>query len=90
MTSSNGCIDDPLDGNLDDDGELLLIRHAESEWNVLGRWQGHADPPLSPRGLSQARELATRLVAELGRHSVDVLVCSDLRRTRETAEAVGR
>ncbi len=34
--------------------ELLLIRHAESEWNARGLWQGHADPPLSSTGRAQA------------------------------------
>ena len=65
--------------------ELLLIRHAESEWNAAGRWQGLANPPLSPRGREQARALAERLAPEsLGR-----LICSDLRRAVETANAIG-
>src|SRR4051794_39200326 len=29
---------------------LLLVRHAQSEWNATGRWQGAADPPLSELG----------------------------------------
>ena len=41
--------------------ELYLVRHAESEWNASGRWQGHADPPLSPDGRGQASALVTRL-----------------------------
>ena len=35
-------------------GTVWLIRHAESEWNAAGRWQGLADPPLSARGRGQA------------------------------------
>lgn len=34
--------------------EILLVRHGQSEWNAQGRWQGQADPPLSPLGLQQA------------------------------------
>lgn len=64
---------------------LLLIRHAESDWNAAGRWQGRGDPGLSPRGRRQARELARRLADE----AVGALVTSDLRRARETAEVVG-
>jgi probable phosphoglycerate mutase len=64
--------------------EFLLIRHAQSEWNADGRWQGHADPPLSSRGLAQAAELAASLRGE----SVDRLVCSDLHRALATAEAL--
>ncbi len=70
-------------------GELLLIRHAQSAWNASGRWQGHADPPLSPLGRQQAAELATSLRDELAGEEVTLLVCSDLKRALETAEAVG-
>ena len=64
---------------------LLLIRHAESSWNALGRWQGHGDPPLSDRGRAQAHALARELASE----TIDVLVSSDLRRAAETAAILG-
>jgi broad specificity phosphatase PhoE len=64
---------------------FLLFRHAESLWNAAARWQGHADPPLSPRGREQALALSERLAGE----RVDVLLASDLRRALETAEIVG-
>lgn len=66
--------------------EIWLIRHAESEWNAAGRWQGQADPMLSPRGREQAVALAMRIAAE----RFDLLVASDLHRARETAEVLGR
>ncbi len=61
--------------------DLYLIRHAQSEWNASRRWQGQADPELSPEGREQARLLAAHFP------SVDVthVVCSDLVRARETA-----
>jgi broad specificity phosphatase PhoE len=62
---------------------LLLVRHAESEWNAMGRWQGHADPPLSDTGRAQAASAAARLDG-----SVNAVVSSDLRRARETAETI--
>lgn len=65
---------------------FLLIRHAESAWNAERRWQGHADPPLSPRGVAQAEALARSLAGE----RADRLLCSDLQRARHTAEIVGR
>jgi broad specificity phosphatase PhoE len=68
------------------DREIWLIRHAESEWNALGRWQGQADPVLSARGRDQAASLAARVARE----RFDALVTSDLRRARETAEVLGR
>jgi len=30
--------------------KLYLIRHAEIEWNPIGRYQGLLDPELSERG----------------------------------------
>lgn len=66
------------------DAAIWLIRHAESEWNALGRWQGQADPALSERGRAQAGMLARRLTPMGFR----TLVSSDLLRARETAEIV--
>ncbi|MDQ2729548.1 MAG: histidine phosphatase family protein [Actinomycetota bacterium] len=42
---------------------ILLVRHAQSEWNALGRWQGWADPPLSPLGRHQAEQAGRHLSA---------------------------
>lgn len=67
-------------------GELILIRHAQSEWNALGRWQGHADPRLSPLGRAQAEALADSMAGE----AIDALYSSDLRRALETARAIGK
>jgi probable phosphoglycerate mutase len=64
--------------------EVWLVRHAESAWNALGRWQGHADPGLSARGRAQALTLARTLAGE----DFGALVTSDLRRARETAAAL--
>lgn len=64
---------------------LLCIRHAQSTMNAAGLWQGQANPPLSEEGREQARALGERLAGE----SLSVLVASDLRRARETAEIAG-
>jgi broad specificity phosphatase PhoE len=64
--------------------DLLLVRHGESEWNAVGRWQGWADPPLTPAGEAQARAAA----AELAGVELDAVVSSDLRRARQTADIV--
>ncbi len=65
---------------------LLLVRHGETEWNRNGRWQGHADVPLSDDGRDQARRLARRLKLEVER--IDHVYASDLGRAFETAEIV--
>jgi broad specificity phosphatase PhoE len=61
----------------------LVVRHGQSTWNALGRWQGHADPPLSPLGEEQAEAAAGRLAGR-----VTAVYASDLARARRTAEIV--
>jgi broad specificity phosphatase PhoE len=66
---------------------LLLIRHGETDWNRSGRWQGHADIPLSEAGREQAQAVAQRLHSEGA--VFDHLYASDLSRALETAQAIG-
>ena len=65
---------------------ILLARHGESDWNHVGRWQGHADRPLTDLGREQARELAERLAST----ELDAVYSSDLERARETAAIVAQ
>lgn len=64
---------------------ILMVRHGQSEWNARGRWQGQADPPLSPLGLEQARRAARRLV---GLAEFDAVASSDLVRAHHTAGVI--
>ena len=61
---------------------VLLVRHGQSAWNAEGRWQGHADPPLSPLGEVQAQHAAKAV------GPVHAVVASDLVRARVTAELI--
>ncbi len=72
----------------DPDCEVILVRHAQSEWNASGLWQGQADPPLSAAGRAQVAALAEGLRLELRGDPVSALVCSDLARARETAKGL--
>ena len=67
---------------------VFLIRHGETDWNRSGRWQGHADIPLSQAGREQAQALAHRLLSEGA--FFDHLYASDLCRAFETAQVVAR
>lgn len=60
---------------------IYLVRHAQSEWNAVGRWQGQADPPLSAVGFEQAKRLAATFPAQ----DVTHLFTSDLQRAAHTA-----
>ena len=64
---------------------IVLARHGETEWNRVGRWQGHADPPLTETGRQQATELADGLAGD----GIAAVYSSDLRRASETARVVG-
>lgn len=66
---------------------VLALRHGESEWNALGRWQGQADPPLTDAGILQAVAAAKLL------GTFDGVYSSSLQRAADTAaiiaEAIG-
>ena len=64
--------------------ELLVVRHGQSEWNAIGRWQGHADPSLSELGRRQAAVAAGSIGA------VDGIISSDLLRAAETAAIIAQ
>lgn len=65
---------------------ITLVRHAQSEANAAGIWQGQGDAVLAPGGREQARSLAPRLADR----EFDVVVASDLARTQQTAELAGQ
>jgi probable phosphoglycerate mutase len=67
---------------------VVLIRHGESEWNAVGRWQGHSDVGLSALGQRQAAATAAFLARH--EHDVRMLVSSDLERVTQTAELAAR
>ena len=66
--------------------KVLMVRHGESEWNALGKWQGRADIALTEAGREQARAAAdyVRTTAL----PVTRVLASTLRRAHETAEII--
>jgi 2,3-bisphosphoglycerate-dependent phosphoglycerate mutase len=61
---------------------LLLLRHAQSVWNLENRFTGWTDVPLSPLGIEEARHAGALLQAE-GLH-FDVAYTSVLQRAIKT------
>lgn len=66
-------------------GELLLVRHGETEWTLSRRHTSYTDLPLTANGENQARAVA----AVLARHEITLTLTSPLRRARRTAELAG-
>lgn len=60
---------------------FFLIRHAVTEWNKIGRLQGHTDIPLSESGIIQAQNLQP-IIAKL---SPEIIYSSPLQRALQTA-----
>jgi broad specificity phosphatase PhoE len=66
-------------------GDLILLRHGETEWSKAGKHTGRTDIPLSPEGKAAAAALAPALAR---RHFVAVF-SSPAQRARDTAELAG-
>lgn len=76
---------DPLPDRKDKGGvRLLLVRHGETEWNRMQRFQGQIDIPLNDNGHRQAAAAAEFLKDV----QLDFAVTSPLLRPKETAEAI--
>ncbi len=61
---------------------LYIVRHGQTDWNVQGKLQGHADIPLNNAGRAEAAGLGERI----GNIDFDICFSSDLQRAIETAE----
>lgn len=64
--------------------EVIIVRHGETDWNRIGRIQGHGEIDLNPRGRNQAKALAKCLAGE----RLDAIFSSDLARAHTTARAI--
>lgn len=61
--------------------DIFLVRHGETVWNSLGKFQGQQDSPLTPHGIAQAQAVGRRLKRE----SIQAVYSSDLGRSASTA-----
>ncbi|MEA2146457.1 MAG: hypothetical protein QOG59_2044 [Solirubrobacteraceae bacterium] len=65
--------------------EILLVRHGETEWSAAGKHTSATDLPLVETG----RRRAAALADELAGRTFALVLCSPLRRARETCELAG-
>jgi probable phosphoglycerate mutase len=65
---------------------VLLLRHGQTAWNAVSRFQGQTDIDLDDVGRVQAE----RAAVELDRLGPAAIVSSDLRRARDTAQPLAQ
>ncbi|MFL6548399.1 MAG: histidine phosphatase family protein [Povalibacter sp.] len=65
--------------------QVWLVRHGETEWSRAGQHTGRSDIPLTSKGESDASALKPRL----SQHTFAKIMCSPLRRARQTCELAG-
>jgi len=66
--------------------KFYLVRHGETEWNKLGRFQGQYDTQLNAAGVEQARIIAQAA----GEWNLAAIYASPLTRTRQVASEIGQ
>lgn len=65
---------------------VYLMRHPEVVGHYEGKFWGHSDVSLSRYGKAQMKAMAQRM----GQEKLAAVYCSNLQRTRQVAEAIGR
>lgn len=65
---------------------LYIVRHGETDWNKMGKYQGITDVPLNENGLAQAKACGEAL----SHVHFDRILSSDLSRALVTAESIRR
>lgn len=63
---------------------FYIVRHGETNWNILGKTQGHGNSNLTEKGIEQATTLANSMT----KYPIDYIYTSDLGRAVETADII--
>ena len=67
-------------------GELVLVRHGQSEWNLKNFFTGWKDPGLTEKGIAEARAAGQRLKAK--GLTFDIAYTSVLTRAQHTLDLI--
>jgi len=70
-------------------GELILLRHGETEWSRTGRHTGRTDVPLTPQGVADAAALAPMVRQRVAGDRLVAVFASPAQRAQRTAELAG-
>jgi probable phosphoglycerate mutase len=69
---------------------IYLVRHGQTEFNSVGRLQGHVDSPLTPLGVDQAKRVGALLKSLIGEPAGWVIEASSLGRATHTARIIAK
>ncbi len=64
--------------------KILVTRHGQTDWNVEKRIQGRTDIELNNKGIEQAYKTKENLKNE----KIDLIICSPLKRAKQTADII--
>ena len=65
---------------------IYITRHGQTDWNVQKKVMGRCDEPLNEKGFSQAAETRHKLLNT----DIDLIICSPLKRAKQTAEVINK
>ena len=63
---------------------IYLVRHGQTDWNTIGKYQGQTDIELNPEGIVQAENLRKNLKDI----DFDIVISSPLKRAYKTAQII--
>ena len=65
---------------------IYVTRHGQTDWNVQKKVMGRCDEPLNENGMLQA----TYTKNNLSNIDIDLIICSPLLRTKQTADVINK
>ena len=66
--------------------KILVTRHGQTDWNVEKRIQGRTNIELNNKGIEQAYQTKENLENE----KIDLIICSPLKRAKQTADIINK
>jgi probable phosphoglycerate mutase len=70
-------------------GELILLRHGETEWSRAGKHTGRTDVPLTRKGVAGAEALAPMVTQRVAGDRLVAVFASPAQRAQRTAALAG-
>lgn len=64
--------------------KILVTRHGQTDWNLQKKIQGRTDIELNNNGIEQASQTKENLKNE----KIDLIICSPLKRAKQTADII--